>query len=144
MDIGNIVGILTHIQDRVHIRAIQAREEVGLRAGIEIMNVIQAEALWDVWPVDLIVTQRRAHSDDIISGALETQRGRALENNSASTFHAGVEAGRIRHAVAGPLVQIARHLQGALVDDDQAREGAELTQVVRHRPRLCGSKIGRI
>jgi len=49
VDIGNIVGILTHIQDRVHIRAIQAREEVGLRAGIEIMNVIQAEALWDVW-----------------------------------------------------------------------------------------------
>ena len=67
-----------------------------------------------------------------------------MEDDGASAFHAGVEAGRIRHAVAGPLVQIARHLQGALVDDDQAREGTELTQVVRHGPRERGSKIGRI
>ena len=40
VDIGDIVGILTHIQDRVHIRAIQAREEVSLRAGVEVVDVI--------------------------------------------------------------------------------------------------------
>ena len=144
VDIGNIVGILTHIQDRVHIRAIQAREEVGLRAGVEVVNVIQAEALWGEWPVDLIVTQGGARSDDIVSGALEAQRGGALEDDSTSALHAGGEAGRIRHAVAGPLVQIAGHLQGALVDDDQARESTLCTQVVRHGPRGRSSKIGRI
>ena len=56
VDISDVVGILTHIQDRVYIRAIQAREEVSLRAGVEVVDVIQAEALWDVGPVNLIIT----------------------------------------------------------------------------------------
>ena len=133
VDVGNIIGVLADIQNRVHVGPIQAREEVGLRTRVEVVDVVKSEDQRARRVGELVVTQGRAGADDIVSGTLEAQRSRALEDDGGGTFHTGVVTNRVvGDTVIGPLVKVTRHLQGALIDDDQSGEGALRTQVVRH------------
>ena len=107
------------------------------------MDVIETEEQRARGIGELIVAQRRANADDVIGRPLETQRRRALEDDGARAFHAGGEVGRIGHAVISPLVKVTGDLQGALIDDDQARESTLSTQVVRqHWGRRRGNLEG--
>ncbi len=133
VDVGDVVGVLADVQDRVHVRTVQAGEEVGLRAGIKVVDVIQAEDQRAGGIGELVIAQGRTGADDVVGRTLETQRGRTLEDDGAGAFHAGIVTDRVvGNAVVGPLVEVTRHLQGPLVDDDQTGERALRAQVVRH------------
>ena len=135
VDVGNVVGVLADIEDRVGVGAVEPGEEVRLRAGIEVMDVVEAEEQRRRRIRQLIVTHLRGGADDVVGGTLEAERGGTLEQDGGSPFHAGGVTSRVGDPVVGPLVQVAGNLQGALVDEHDAGEGRLRAQVVRHRGR---------
>ena len=143
VDVDDVIGVLAHIEDRVHVRAVVAGEEVRQRAGIEVVDVVEAEEERAGRVGELVVAEGRTCAHDVISRALEAEGRRALEEDGAGAGHARREARRVSHAVVGPLVEVTRHLQGALVDEYDAREGGLRPQVVRqHRGGRRGNLEG--
>ena len=134
VDVHDVVSVLAHIEDRVDVRSVVPGEEVGQRAGIEVMDVVEAEQERAGRVRELVVAEGRTGADDVVGRSLEAEGRRALQEHGAGAGHACREAGGVGHAIVSPLVEVARHLQGALVDEDDPREGGLRAQVVRqHR-----------